>query len=67
MIILVPAYSRIYTKKNDMLKDWKSGKDFKIMAGPYCSIRDKESMLKDFRTIEIRYGNNKELSHFIED
>lgn len=44
---LVPAYGRDYINKDDALKDWNDGKDFKISGGgPYCSIRDVEFMKK---------------------
>ena len=39
-LILTPAYGRVYPSESEMLKDWVLGKDFKIKAGPYCSIRD---------------------------
>ena len=28
------------------MEDWRSGKDFKIVGGPYCSNRDAEEMKK---------------------
>jgi len=65
MIILNPAYGRVYKTKKELMIDWEGGKDFKIIAGPYCSIRDKESMIEDFRTIELRYGINRQFSYFI--
>jgi len=38
---LVPAYTRDYKSKQDVLADWKAGKDFRIATtGQYCSIRD---------------------------
>lgn len=39
-ITLVPAYGRQYLNSAAALQDWKAGKDFKILGGPYCSIRD---------------------------
>ena len=43
------AYGRDAT-----LADWKSGKDFKITNGPYCSIRDLEEMRREgFHIVEI--------------
>ena len=39
-ITLLPAYGRKYESKESALKDWNAGKDFKILGGPYCSIRD---------------------------
>jgi len=44
-LVLTPAYGKTYVTKEDMLTAWKAGKDFKILNGNYCSIRD-ESLLK---------------------
>lgn len=41
-IVLVPAYGRRYETKEAMIFDLNLGKDFKIFAGPYCSVRDFE-------------------------
>lgn len=49
---LVPACGRTYKTEEDALKDWQDGKDFKIYAGPYCSIRDKKQ-LEEYGTIRI--------------
>ena len=44
-LTLMPAYGRKYNTDEDMLKDWKEGKDFKIVPnGPYASIRDIDRM-----------------------
>ena len=29
------------------MTDWAEGKDFKILGGPYCSIRDLDIMIRD--------------------
>ena len=29
------------------MTDWAEGKDFKILGGPYCSIRDLDFMMRD--------------------
>jgi len=39
-VVLMPAYGRKYKNGIDALADWKAGKDFKVVNGPYCSIRD---------------------------
>lgn len=39
-IMLIPAYGRKYETEAAILKGWQEGKDFKILQGPYCSIRD---------------------------
>lgn len=43
-MILVPAYGRAYATKEALLADWEAGKDFRIVAGPYCSKRDLAAM-----------------------
>ena len=43
-VVLLPAYGRKYKTKHEAIADWKSGKDFKIVDGPYCSIRDLEKL-----------------------
>jgi len=45
---LIPAYGRRYTNKHDMLEDWNSGKDFKIVEGPFTSIRDIAILKNDY-------------------
>jgi len=52
-IILIPAYGRKYNTKQEMLNDWNSGKDFHIVQGAYCSVRDITNMMRDFNFIEI--------------
>ena len=52
-MIIKPAYGRQYKSHAQCLKDWNAGKDFKLVNGPYCSIRDLEYMQADFDTIEI--------------
>jgi hypothetical protein len=56
-IFLQPAYGRSYATAEQVLKDWKAGKDFKILHGPYCSIRDREDMLQHYQnpTILLEY------------
>ena len=39
-LVVMPAYGRSYSTSEQAIADWKSGKDFKIVNGPYCSIRD---------------------------
>lgn len=39
---LRPACGRSYADKASAVAAWKSGKDFKIPYGPYCSITDLE-------------------------
>lgn len=46
MLVLIGAYGRNheYGSIEEAEKDWNDGKDFKIIDGPYCSIRDLEMM-----------------------
>lgn len=39
-LIIGPAYGRSYASVEALSKDWHAGKDFKVVNGPYCSIRD---------------------------
>ena len=43
-LALVPAYGRKYTSALAAEADWLAGKDFKILDGPYCSVRDIEAI-----------------------
>ena len=64
-IILVPAYGRSYTSKKAVLVDWETGKDFKIESGPYTSVKDKESLEKEFGTIIFKYGKKLEKRFYL--
>lgn len=46
---LTGAYGR-----ETSLKDWVSGKDFKIIGGPYCTVRDLQDIWKEFQIVEFR-------------
>lgn len=39
-LVIMPAYGRNYKNREEVVEAWKSGKDFKVVGGPYCSIRD---------------------------
>lgn len=58
-LTLLGAYGRIYTTKETALSDWNKGKDFKILNGPYCSIRDIDHIkrLHDSASIMIADGS----------
>ena len=49
-LILKGAYGRHYATKEQAMADWQAGKDFKIVAGPYCSVRD-------IATLKRRHNN----------
>lgn len=54
LLRLVGAYGRQYTSKEALIKDWNDGKDFRIVNGPYCSIRDLPEIRKrGFTQIEL--------------
>lgn len=53
MIILLPAYGRHYSSHTEMQDDWHLGKDFKIMHGPYTSIRDYWDLADQFGLIML--------------
>jgi hypothetical protein len=60
--VLLPAYGDQYNSKEEVLKAWNEGKDFKIAGGgPYCSIRDLNTLLKNFDKIKIRYIGEVEI------
>jgi len=40
------AYGRIYPFRHQVLEAWRGGKDFKIVNGPYMSVRDT-GLIKD--------------------
>lgn len=56
-LILIGAYGRRYATAEQALADWDNGKDFKIVNGPYCSIRDTEALKKDYRVCVIGFDN----------
>ena len=45
-LMIIPAYGRQYKTSEQAKADWNAGKDFKIVGGPYLSIRDVK-YLKD--------------------
>lgn len=53
-IYLIPAYGKQYKTKQEVINAWKAGVDFKIVNGPYCSIRDLEKLKRDFDNVSIR-------------
>ena len=58
-IVIVAAYGRRYSTKEQALAAWESGKDFLIVNGPYCSIRDIERMTDESSSVHIMFGNNE--------
>lgn len=62
-IYLMPAYGAKYLTKDAVLNAWKEGKDFKVVGGPYCSIRDVDVLKQTYNKIFIEYG--KALDHAV--
>jgi len=59
-----PAYGRNYVASDDAINSWKAGADFKIVGGPYLSIRDAEKLKEDgYDRIYLHF--NKEFSYRI--
>jgi hypothetical protein len=61
-LFLRPAYGRHYQSQQKALNDWNSGKDFKIINGPYCSNRDLPAIRKDYRYIVIFWQPNQQFA-----
>lgn len=58
------AYGRHYNTKEELLKAWEGGSDFKVWGGPYCSIRDLDYIMENHGRIILSYGNDN--YHIIE-
>ena len=65
MILIVGAYGRKYDTLDAAKIDWEAGKDFRIVRGPYCSIRDTEMFKSMGHAVVLRAGPNLELSEFV--
>lgn len=55
-LTLIPAYGRLYPNKHKAIEDWMAGKDFKIVNGPYCSVRDSINLRLDYSTVWIMWN-----------
>lgn len=54
VLMVLAAYGRSYKTAKEAIDDWYYGKDFLILEGPYCSIRDVKLMLNnDFTHVQI--------------
>lgn len=53
ILTILGAYGRVYHTTDRMLVAWRAGKDFKILNGPYCSIRDIDSLTKDYTIVQL--------------
>lgn len=55
-VTLQPAvWSKVYDNPKVAQAAWDSGKDFKIVNGPYCSKRDREALQERWNKIVIEY------------
>lgn len=54
-ITLIPAYGRKYKTKGDLLDDWYAGKDFKVLCGPYTSIKDYWALSKQYGIVLLQH------------
>jgi hypothetical protein len=53
-LYLQPAPWRKWMQtREEIISDWKAGKDFRIESGPYCSIRDIEYLRSSYNRIYI--------------
>lgn len=52
-LFLTAAYGAKYDTSADIAKAWEEGKDFKVVRGPYCSIRDQEALKSDYNAVYI--------------
>jgi hypothetical protein len=50
---LIPAYGRVYLTKEDAVNEWMAGRDFKVINGPYCSVRDSNSLRFGYSSVWI--------------
>ena len=64
-VILLPAYGRRYKSNYEALADWHDGKDFKILGGPYCSIRDFEDLKTIADRVLLLWFDEKLDKHFV--
>ena len=65
-LLLMPAYGRDYEDIQSLLIDWREGKDFKLLSGPYCSSRDINLMKEDgYTTVQFVF-NKFTKTHWIE-
>ena len=65
MIVLTAAYGRKYKTLEEAEKDWLEGKDFGIVGGPYCSIRDTELFKQMGHAVVIMAGERMKLNKIV--
>ena len=52
-LVATPAYGRILSSEQMAKNAWEWGQDFKIVDGPYFSVRDLERIKKDYTGLLI--------------
>jgi len=52
-LMIMPAYGRQYKTSEQAKTDWNAGKDFKIVNGPYLSIRDVNSLKDTYSSVSM--------------
>ena len=55
-LICTPAYNRTYSTAEEAQASWQAGDDFKIISGPYFSIRDLQLIAQDYDEIHVVWG-----------
>ena len=65
MIRLIAAYGRKYNTLAEAKADWEEGKDFKILKGPYCSIRDTAAFEAMGHAVVLLAGDKFQLSEIV--
>lgn len=60
-LYLCPAYGRTYLTLELLKKAWESGEDFQVASGPYCSIRDLDTLKNDYDKVTIVYTGCEDL------
>ena len=58
-IVLEAAYGRFYKTEAQAVKAWKNGADFKIVNGPYCSVRDSVALANECGAVYVKYDTRK--------
>ncbi len=56
-INIAPAYGRTYESLGSMVEAWNDGKDFKVISGPYCSVRDIKVLKEEYGTVYVTNGD----------
>jgi len=50
-LMIMPAYGRQYKTSEEAKADWYAGKDFKVVCGPYLSIRNIEHLRHTYSSV----------------